>query len=44
MDIVSWGLVCRLDVAGRVDLDITHTPPWTPELMTAAGRRAFGWS
>lgn len=79
IDIVSLGLVYRLEVAGRVAdvlittttpacplgsylveevervladsgavdevrVEITHSPPWTPELMTGPARRAFGWT
>jgi metal-sulfur cluster biosynthetic enzyme len=28
----------------RVAVQITHAPPWTPQRMEAATRRAFGWS
>ncbi|HEX7353945.1 MAG TPA: metal-sulfur cluster assembly factor [Mycobacteriales bacterium] len=28
----------------RVQVEITHTPPWTPDRMTGSTRRAFGWS
>ncbi len=27
----------------RVEVAITHSPPWTPEMMEASARRAFGW-
>jgi metal-sulfur cluster biosynthetic enzyme len=27
----------------RVKVDITHTPPWTAEMMSDATKRAFGW-
>lgn len=32
---------------GTVDevfVEITHDPPWTPQLMEESTRRAFGWS
>ena len=28
----------------RVEVAITHTPPWTPRMMSASTRRSFGWS
>jgi metal-sulfur cluster biosynthetic enzyme len=28
----------------RVEVAITHTPPWTPQMMAASTRRSFGWS
>ncbi|MGH8959814.1 MAG: metal-sulfur cluster assembly factor [Jatrophihabitantaceae bacterium] len=28
----------------RVEVAITHSPPWTPELMADSTKRAFGWS
>jgi metal-sulfur cluster biosynthetic enzyme len=28
----------------RVDVAITHAPPWTPAMMDATTKRAFGWS
>lgn len=28
----------------RVEVTITHAPPWTPEMMSPATRRAFGWA
>jgi metal-sulfur cluster biosynthetic enzyme len=30
--------------ADRVTVEITHSPRWTPELIEASTRRAFGWS
>ena len=27
----------------HVEVEITHTPPWTPEMMSEATKRAFGW-
>lgn len=36
--LLASGAVDRLNVA------ITHNPPWTPRLMTESTRRAFGWS
>lgn len=27
----------------RVEVAITHSPPWTPEMMEEATKRAFGW-
>lgn len=27
----------------RVEVTITHSPPWTAQMMSAATRRAFGW-
>jgi metal-sulfur cluster biosynthetic enzyme len=29
--------------ADRVEVEITHSPPWTPEQMDDATKRAFGW-
>ncbi len=28
----------------RVEVAITHTPPWTPEMMAASSKQTFGWS
>lgn len=28
----------------RVEVAITHAPPWSPAMMDAATKRAFGWS
>jgi metal-sulfur cluster biosynthetic enzyme len=30
--------------ADDVTVEITHSPPWTPEMMADATKRAFGWS
>lgn len=40
-DAVRWAV---LDVPGVVDVvvGVTHQPPWSPERMTDAGRRALG--
>lgn len=27
----------------RVEVAITHSPPWTPEMMAGSTKRAFGW-
>lgn len=27
----------------RVDVELTHSPPWTPQLISETTRRAFGW-
>jgi metal-sulfur cluster biosynthetic enzyme len=27
-----------------VELDLVWSPPWTPEMITPAGRRALGWA
>lgn len=27
----------------RVEVAITHSPPWTPQMMSDAARRGFGW-
>jgi metal-sulfur cluster biosynthetic enzyme len=27
----------------RVEIALTHSPPWTPELMSDAAKRRFGW-
>lgn len=27
----------------RVEVAITHVPAWTPEMMSAETKRAFGW-
>lgn len=27
----------------RVEVQITHSPPWTPELISTATKQAFGW-
>lgn len=41
-DQVRWAL---LEVPGVVDVevDVTHEPPWSPQLMTPAARMALGW-
>lgn len=31
-------------MADRVTVEITHSPRWTPEMIEASTRRAFGWS
>jgi metal-sulfur cluster biosynthetic enzyme len=28
----------------RVEVAITHSPPWSPQLMSDATKRSFGWS
>jgi metal-sulfur cluster biosynthetic enzyme len=28
----------------RVAVEITHNPPWSPQLMADSVKRAFGWS
>lgn len=28
----------------RVDVDISYDPPWSPQMMSDATKRAFGWS
>ena len=33
----------RLPGVRGVALDLVWTPPWTPEMITPAGRRALGW-
>lgn len=27
----------------RVEIALTHSPPWTPELMSESVKRRFGW-
>jgi metal-sulfur cluster biosynthetic enzyme len=27
----------------RVEIALTHSPPWTPELMSESVKRSFGW-
>jgi metal-sulfur cluster biosynthetic enzyme len=27
----------------RVEVALTHSPPWTPEMMSDAAKRGFGW-
>jgi len=27
----------------RVEVTITHSPPWTAQMMSASTKRAFGW-
>lgn len=27
----------------RVEVEITHSPPWTAEMMSTETKRAFGW-
>jgi metal-sulfur cluster biosynthetic enzyme len=41
-DQVRWAL---LEVPGVVDVDVevTHEPAWSPQLMTPAARVAMGW-
>lgn len=29
--------------ADRVRVEITHSPPWTPHMMSESTRRGFGW-
>jgi metal-sulfur cluster biosynthetic enzyme len=29
--------------ADHVEVEITHSPPWTPDLMEDVTKRAFGW-
>lgn len=36
--LISSGAVDQVEVA------ITHAPPWTPAMMDAATKQAFGWS
>lgn len=34
----------RLDATAEVSVELELDPPWTPEELTPAGRRALGWS
>jgi metal-sulfur cluster biosynthetic enzyme len=27
----------------RVEVELTHSPPWTPQMMSDAAKRSFGW-
>jgi metal-sulfur cluster biosynthetic enzyme len=31
-------------IVDRVEVELTYSPPWTPQLMDDATKRAFGWS
>lgn len=33
----------RLPGVGAVRVDLVWTPPWSPEMITEAGRAALGW-
>lgn len=35
--------VMGIDGIDRVEVEIVHTPPWSPEMMTDTGRRLLGW-
>jgi metal-sulfur cluster biosynthetic enzyme len=28
----------------RVEVEITYSPPWTPQMMAESARRMFGWA
>lgn len=46
-DYISSEIERVLLESGSVDtvaVEITHQPPWTPQLMSEATKRAFGWS
>jgi metal-sulfur cluster biosynthetic enzyme len=39
---VRWA-VMSIPGVGAVEVDVVHTPPWSPALMTDAARRTLGW-
>jgi metal-sulfur cluster biosynthetic enzyme len=40
---VRWA-VMRLPGVGGVEVDVVHTPPWSPARMTDEARETLGWS
>jgi len=46
-DYISAEIERVLLASGAVDkvlVEITHSPPWTPQMMAESTKRAFGWS
>ena len=41
-DQVRWA-VMRIPGVGSVEVDVVHTPPWTPGLMSDQAREVLGW-
>lgn len=39
----SEARIAALPGVGSVEVSITNDPPWTPQRMTDAARRALGW-
>lgn len=37
------GVLAPIPGVRSVDLDLVWLPPWTPEMITPAGRRSLGW-
>lgn len=35
--------VMGIEGIDRVEVEIVHDPPWSPEMTTDAGRRLLGW-
>jgi metal-sulfur cluster biosynthetic enzyme len=40
---VRWA-VMSVDGVGDVEVEVVHTPPWSPALMTDSARQVLGWS
>jgi metal-sulfur cluster biosynthetic enzyme len=40
---VRWA-VMSIPGVGAVEVDVVHTPTWSPALMTDAAKTALGWS
>lgn len=40
---VRWAVMSMPGV-GDVEVEVVHTPPWSPALMTDTARRVLGWS
>jgi metal-sulfur cluster biosynthetic enzyme len=46
-DYISAEIERALLASGAVDriaVEITHSPPWSPDLMSESTKQAFGWS
>jgi metal-sulfur cluster biosynthetic enzyme len=39
---VRWALL-EIDTIFDVEVEITHDPPWSPDLMTDLAKRQLGW-
>jgi metal-sulfur cluster biosynthetic enzyme len=40
---VRWA-VMSIPGVGGVDVEVIHTPPWSPAMMTDDARRILGWT
>lgn len=40
---VRWAVMSMPDV-GAVEVEVVHTPPWSPTMMSDAARATLGWS